>query len=772
MPSVAVQTPYNEYSANGVTTVFAYTFELLRSSDLVVTVNGSTVANYSVSGVGNQAGGNITFSTAPAAGTMNVLLQRVIPLGRSIDYQVNGPFNAETVNLDFNLMWQALQGIAARNGGEIRIAFPEQADSLPVKASRIDRLLAFHSTTGQPEMSPFTVTQAASAIAAAYVGAAGPLDALSFIQSGVGAVSMTAQEALREMVTAKQFDADADGVADDTASINAALLAHRHVKLTSGTYNATTINMSVAGTVLEIMGGAVLNLTNAAITGVNVTAAGCSIIGPGKINSPASWDGSNARRTFATIWVAGEDFVMHGVTLNNIPRAGVHFEDVTNGRLENNRFIGNYPYASYNPATTLGQCAVDYNPPTTGGTTTATGNGSLIVVGNRVETCIQGVFVGNFDSAASEVGVTIVGNNFNRCWDHGVYMTLGKGHTITGNNFLNCKNPIVTDGSGATVVGNSLYATELTQSNGEQAISVRDAQDSVIADNTIYGLGASIYLDAITGTTIARNVVRGNVLRRTGAILATSAIRLGFNAQVCEDNVIESNTISGGYFGQSVGVMQLEMAATYYGNRNTVRNNIIQCDKSPATYTLVPGILLDSHNYLTVEGNTFSSTSNGEVGGVLAFILMDKCSHYNVSRNRFLFTSGGTNVTVRAIQSTNDVGGNVEENKFFLTSASLTAAYALDYIGGNANVQRNQIDGRVKMYGVFTWPAGDASYVISNANADATYSRVTITPTDNGGGTVIATKGIKAVITAGTITVSTADATTIAGNSAFAYELS
>jgi hypothetical protein len=205
MPSVAVQNPYNEYSANGATTVFPYTFQLLRASDLVVTVSGVVVTNYTVSGLGNQAGGSITFSSAPAAGTLNVLLKRVIPLSRAIEYTRNGDFNAPTVNLDFQLLWMALQNIASIGGGELRLPYPEQASQLATKASRLDRVLSFNSGTGAAEMSSFTVTQVASVIAAIYSAAAGPLDALSFVQGGTGALTRTGQNKSREILSAKDF---------------------------------------------------------------------------------------------------------------------------------------------------------------------------------------------------------------------------------------------------------------------------------------------------------------------------------------------------------------------------------------------------------------------------------------------------------------------------------------------------------------------------------------------------------------------------------------
>ncbi|HGO5500543.1 TPA: tail spike protein [Klebsiella michiganensis] len=107
--SVPNQTPYNIYTANGLTTVFAYEFYLISASDIQVTINGSEVTSgYTVSGVGNTGGGEVTFLTAPANGA-TVIFERVTPTYRLTDYQDNGDLLADTVNKDFDRLWMAIQ---------------------------------------------------------------------------------------------------------------------------------------------------------------------------------------------------------------------------------------------------------------------------------------------------------------------------------------------------------------------------------------------------------------------------------------------------------------------------------------------------------------------------------------------------------------------------------------------------------------------------------------------------------------------------------------
>lgn len=107
--SVPNQTPYIIYNANGLTTVFPFEFYIINANDIQVSVNGEVITSgYSVSGVGNIAGGDVVFLTPPANGAV-VMLERVVPTYRLTDYQDNGDLLADTVNKDFDRLWMAIQ---------------------------------------------------------------------------------------------------------------------------------------------------------------------------------------------------------------------------------------------------------------------------------------------------------------------------------------------------------------------------------------------------------------------------------------------------------------------------------------------------------------------------------------------------------------------------------------------------------------------------------------------------------------------------------------
>lgn len=113
--TVPAYTGPNTSIANGVTTVFPYSFRILEAAHIRVTVNGlvrTLGTHYTVDGVGNPAGGNVVF-VAPPAANAKVVLHRAMPIVRVINYENLGDLLAQTLNEDQDAPVMMIQQLAA-----------------------------------------------------------------------------------------------------------------------------------------------------------------------------------------------------------------------------------------------------------------------------------------------------------------------------------------------------------------------------------------------------------------------------------------------------------------------------------------------------------------------------------------------------------------------------------------------------------------------------------------------------------------------------------
>lgn len=110
---VPEQTPVATFTGNGVTTDFPFTWGASAAAHVVVEVDDIELVqgvDYTVLSIGD-AGGTVRITPAPALDAAVSVFRRT-PLERvDIDYQEAGPFLAETVDLDFNTLWRAVQEI-------------------------------------------------------------------------------------------------------------------------------------------------------------------------------------------------------------------------------------------------------------------------------------------------------------------------------------------------------------------------------------------------------------------------------------------------------------------------------------------------------------------------------------------------------------------------------------------------------------------------------------------------------------------------------------
>ena len=97
--TVSSTTTKVSYAGNGSTTAFAYTFKIFAAAEITVIIRSSTgtetvktlTTDYTLSNIGVDGGGNVTFGSAPASGETVVLIRNT-PNTQTLDLVENDPF--------------------------------------------------------------------------------------------------------------------------------------------------------------------------------------------------------------------------------------------------------------------------------------------------------------------------------------------------------------------------------------------------------------------------------------------------------------------------------------------------------------------------------------------------------------------------------------------------------------------------------------------------------------------------------------------------------
>lgn len=116
--TVSTEVDHNEYTGNGVTTSFPYTFRIFQESDLVVQVfdldeNIAVLAldtDYAVTGAGGYNGGNVILSKALANG-YRISISRELPVTQETDLRNQGKFFAEVHEDAFDKLTMLIQQV-------------------------------------------------------------------------------------------------------------------------------------------------------------------------------------------------------------------------------------------------------------------------------------------------------------------------------------------------------------------------------------------------------------------------------------------------------------------------------------------------------------------------------------------------------------------------------------------------------------------------------------------------------------------------------------
>lgn len=187
------------YNGDASTTAFAYTTKIFAKTDLNVYQDGTlkTVdTHYTVSGLLSATGGNVTFLSAPGAGTGNVVIEKAIPNTQGSSLPLGGPFPSTTVETALDRLTFLVQQVVKKVTRSLRQDPSDASDiaALPVKATRATKLLGFDAN-GDPTVSTNTLATLDSSTTAAAVSAAAAASSASAASSSASAASTSATNA-------------------------------------------------------------------------------------------------------------------------------------------------------------------------------------------------------------------------------------------------------------------------------------------------------------------------------------------------------------------------------------------------------------------------------------------------------------------------------------------------------------------------------------------------------------------------------------------------
>jgi hypothetical protein len=228
----------DQHNGNGVATSFDYNFRILFDTDLEVTrtsTSGSDTVlalntDYSVTGVGDAAGGSITYplSGAALASGEKLTIRRKMDFLQPVDLQNQGGFFPEVHEdaFDRGTMFSLQLEEEASRTLKAPVTDPTTIDlTLPSASSRAGTVLGFNATTGDPEAGPTIADVATLAAITADIATLADIedgtDATDAIQTVAGISSnVTAVAGISANVTTVAgISANVTTVAGDSADI-------------------------------------------------------------------------------------------------------------------------------------------------------------------------------------------------------------------------------------------------------------------------------------------------------------------------------------------------------------------------------------------------------------------------------------------------------------------------------------------------------------------------------------------------------------------------
>jgi parallel beta-helix repeat protein len=519
-----------------------------------------------------------------------------MPYARTQNYTNSGDFLASEVNSDFDNLWLAGEQTNRAFSQSIRKPITD-SDSismeLPEAANRANKYLSFSST---------------GAVAVQQVTPATDASAVTYTPAGTGAVDTTVQTKLRESVSVKDFGAVGDGVADDTAAIQAALNSGASVFLPSGTYNissALTIPTNGQEFIGQGKGKSIIKQTATNKNGIIITGNNVYV---GHLQVRDIVRSSGSAEFSGVVWGAVDGTVIENVKVDTSDDSGIRCGyDLVGGVVvpsTNSKILNCEITNIVGQAGALGggfgieitgafDCTCLGNDIEGVGLhgIRITGSSRCMIANNQIDNWAEvgggeGIHVsGGFSPLISSFQNVVTGNILTL--SSNIVSTADRVGVFLADDAIDCvvSSNIITmsDANGYSQAGGNINGMWIRQGSGSSGVSTSRA---VISNNVIKG---SLYLGINAANDISQTLITDNIIRDFYAV----GIQLGNDSGETIDSNISGNTISGN-----------PLATTAYGINNVgtlngcvISNNIIT--------DVGRGVeLVGTINRLSLTGNT------------------------------------------------------------------------------------------------------------------------------------------------------------------------
>jgi hypothetical protein len=471
---------------------------------------------------------------------------------------------------------------------------------------------------------------------------------ITYDPAGASAVATTVQTKLRETVSVKDFGAVGNGVADDTAAIQAALNSGATaVYVPSGTYKITTVTVTSQklfgfGTVVKAASarnGVILAGTNATLDGL--TFNGIAYTGTGRSGFEVKFANGAVTPEIRNCIFSTANSVYDAVIAADDPDDVAPENDypyavnVNGAKITNCKFTGNYArpinllcldntaitnsyfsgcrFDAIRTRETTGSMLISDNifenigDPTWPDTQTRDAidtafSGDKLIISNNIvnRTSFSGFDIKGVDSSGVTDGyssrqIIVTGNHIERTRFHGIAIGNTASSYIIANNIVTRCNQSNLTGTGS--VGDAaIYVSGLVKNL------------SIHSNHCLYNYGRGIFVTPVSGATTNASIKDNICINNSDRGISIADIDAGFvSGNMCAD---DSNLANSG--AQLYG-LSLTGTATYTNrlivNNNICKNNVNGQILFEGSGTYQNALFSFDHNY--EEGAAAYSTGTG-----------------------------------------------------------------------------------------------------------------------------------------------------------------